>query len=180
MRCRALTPFVCLLLVLPTFGLSGCSSVAKILDFNMTQTIPSQTVPGSPLGSLLPAGILSFPFTVNLASQEQANGTGPASSVTLTSLTLTITAPTGQTWDFLSSITVSVSSSQSGSSLPTIEIAKLSSVPQGQTTISIPPDPGVNLIAYINEGAQVTSSASGQEPQQNATFDGQAILLVGF
>jgi hypothetical protein len=168
-------PLAGLALFCAPFALASCSS----LDFDVTEPIPAQTVQGSPLGGVLPAGILSFPLQVNLQAQEQSHGTGPASSVTLSGMSLTITdTSSGQNWDFVSSITVTIAD---GCNHPSMQVAQLNPVPKGQTTINLQPD-GVNLIPYIqcSSGSTVTSTASGSVPMHDTTFDGQATFHVGF
>jgi hypothetical protein len=158
--------------VVGAFALGGCGT----LGFDVSQNIPSQTVPGSPLGSLLPASLFAIPIDINIQSETAAHGTGPASSVTLKSITLTITSPSGATFDFVDSISISVSSS-GNASLPQVEIARLQPVP-GTSSIDIPPTPGVDLLPYINAGATITATASGHMPSADTTFDGTVVVTV--
>jgi hypothetical protein len=165
------TLFVSLsLLVLPA---TGCG----VLSFDVSQDIAPQTIQGSPLGSLLPASLFSVPVNIDVSSETAAHGTGVARSATLSSLTLTVTSPAGGTFDFVSSIAISISSS-ADPSLPEQQIAKLDPVP-GTTTISIPPSPpGVNLLPYIKAGATVKATASGHLPSQDVTFKGTVVVTI--
>jgi hypothetical protein len=149
--------------------LGGCS----LISFDVSAEIPPQTVPGSPLGALLPASLFQVPINVDIASETAARGTGPASSATLKSLTLTVTSPSGATFEFLDSITIFVSAPN----LPEMEIAELSPVPD-TASISIPPTAGVNLLPYINAGITITARASGHMPSQDVTFDGTVVIKV--
>jgi len=61
-----------------------------------------QTVPGSPLGALLPSsGLFSMPLQIDIEGSTKARGTGAATAAYLKSMTLTITAPSGATFAFL-------------------------------------------------------------------------------
>jgi hypothetical protein len=151
---------------------AGCGLIA----FDVPVDIPAQTITGSPLAALLPPGLFAVPINIDLNSATAAHGTGPARSATLSSLTLTITSPAGGTFDFLTSIAISISSSKD-TSLPEVEIARLQPVP-GTNTISIPPTPGVNLLPYIKAGANIKATASGHLPAQDTTFNGKVVVTV--
>lgn len=156
---------------LPVVG-PGCG--LGLVSFDVTQMIPAQTVPGNPLGPVLPAVLFSFPITVNLDSETQGHGTGPAKSAQLKSLLLEIREPAGATFDFLDSISITVGAT----GLPDVEVARLDDVP-AQGFISIPPTPGVDLLPYIKAGAtKLTATASGHVPAQNITFFGQVIVTI--
>jgi hypothetical protein len=117
------------------------------------------------------------PVNVDINSETAGHGTGPAKSATLSSLTLTVTSPAGGTFDFITSIAITVSSS-ADPSLPEQQIAKLEPVP-ATTTISIPPSPpNVNLLPYVKAGATVKATASGHLPSQDVTFDGKVVITV--
>jgi len=153
-------------------GLLGCG----LVSFDVSQDIPEQTVPGSPLGALLPASLFAIPMNVDIQSETAARGTGPASSVTLKSVTLTITSPSGATFEFVDSIAIRVSSSVD-TSLPEVEIGRLEPVP-GTATIVIPPTGSVNLLPYVEAGATITATASGHMPASNTTYVGTVVLVV--
>lgn len=148
---------------------SGCG----LLSFDVDQDIPAQTVPGSPLGALLPVSLFAIPMNVDIRSETTAHGTGPASSVTLSSISLTVMSPSGATFAFVDSIAISISAP----GLAEIEIARLQPVP-GAASISIPPEGGVDLLPYINAGATITASASGHMPASDTTFAGKVIVTV--
>ena len=151
---------------------SGCG----LIGFDVSQDIPAQTVPGSPLGALLPASLFAIPMNVDIQSETAGHGTGPAHSVTLSSVSLTITSPSGATFDFISSISIKISSS-GNPNLPEVEIGRLEPVP-GNASISIPPTGGVDLLPYINAGATITSSATGHMPASDVTFVGKVVVTV--
>ena len=153
-------------------SLAGCS----LISFDVSQEIPPQTVPGSPLGGLLLLSLFAVPMTIDIQSETAAHGTGPASSATLSSLSLTVTSPPGGTWEFVDSITITISAS-SDPNLPEKEIGKLGDVP-ANTSISIPPTGSVNLLPYINAGATITAKASGHMPAQDTTYTGLVVIKI--
>lgn len=152
-------------------GASGCG----LLSFDVSQDIPAQTVPGSPLGALLPVSLFAIPMNIDIRSETAGHGTGPADSVTLSSVSLTVMSPDGATFDFVDSIVITISTADG--SLPEIEIARLQPVP-GTTSISIPPEGGVDLLPYINAGATISAAASGHMPASDTTFAGRVVVTV--
>jgi len=158
---------------LRTAGLALMFASCSLISFDVTTEIPPQTVPGSPLGALLPASLFEVPLNVDLQSETGKHGTGPASSASLKSLTLTVTSPSGATFDFLDSLTIFVSAPN----LAEMEIAKLEPVPD-TASISIPPSGAVNLLPYINAGLTITARASGHMPAQDVTFNGTVVIKV--
>jgi hypothetical protein len=152
-------------------ALAGCG----IADFDISQPIPAQMIPGSPLPGPL-AGLFPIPVNLDLQQAIQAMDTGPIGSVTLKSLTLTITSSSGD-WSFVSTISVTVASTKSGSTLPQVEIAHVSS-PGSVTTLKFVIDPNVNLDPYINEGSEVSGQSSGQAPPNEVDYDGEAVFTV--
>ena len=149
---------------------AGCG----LVSFDVSQDIPQQTVQGSPLGALLPAGLFNIPMMINIDSETQGRGTGPARSANLKSITLTVTAPDGGNFDFVDSIAISISASGQADR----EIARTTSVPKWQKTISIPPTPGVDLLPYIKAGANISASGSGHLPSQTTTYNGRVTVTV--
>lgn len=155
---------------------AGCGA----LSFDVDQNLPEQTVPGSPLGGLLPSFIPNpIPLQIDLQAAEKAHGTGPASHAYLSALTLAATPhsnPSGN-FDFLDEVHIFVSA-QNGGSLPRVEIATLKPVPKGQTQVTFTIVPNVDLLPYINAGAQIDSTASGRQPSMDFTFDGHLVVTV--
>ncbi|HEY5926286.1 MAG TPA: hypothetical protein VIV11_31590, partial [Kofleriaceae bacterium] len=108
------------------FALAGCG----VTDFDITQPVLEQRVQGSPLPGPL-AALFPLPLDIDISQKIKEMETGPIDSVTLSKLTLTITAtamPSGDTdnWSFVDDIHVFVRSSMNGSSLPRVEIASVS------------------------------------------------------
>ena len=154
-------------------GLLASASGCGLVSFDVSQDIPQQTVPGSPLGALLPVSLFAIPLNIDIRSETAGHGTGPASSVTLSSVSLTVTSPSGATFDFVDSIVIDIS----GPGLAEVEIGRLQPVP-GTASISIPPTGGVDLLPYINAGATITAKASGHMPAADTTFVGTVVVTV--
>lgn len=161
-----------------TIVAAGCGA----LPFDVTQTVPEQQVPGSPLGGLLPS-ILPSPFAMNIDVQQetQKRDTGPARSANLKALVFTATPhdmPRGN-FDFVDEIHIYVAPAQgSGSSLPMTEIARKAPVPKGQTTLPLDVVPGVDLLPYINAGATISATATGRQPAETFTYDGVITVTI--
>ncbi len=161
-----------------TVAAAGCGA----LSFDVSQSVPEQQVPGSPLGGLLPS-FLPQPFPINIDVQQETakRSTGPARSANLKQVEFQITphaSPSGN-FDFVDEIHIYVApSSSSGSSLPMVEIANLKPVPKGQTTIDLAIVPGVDLLPYINAGASISATASGHQPAQTVTYDGTVVVTI--
>lgn len=159
--------------LVPCLGIAtaGCG----VADFDVEQPVPSQTIQGSGLPAPL-AAIFPLPLNLDISSQIKAKDTGPIDGVTLSSLTLDITSSGGD-WSFVTSIDVSVSSTRSGSALPSVKIASVAS-PGAVRTLSFHVEGGVNLKPYIDEGSRVDSTGMGTQPTQDVTFDGKGVLTV--
>ena len=169
------------LLLLSTCLLGGCTGFG---GFELTLDIPEQRVDGNPLGGLLGTPFdAPIPLMIDLASETAARDTGPAQHVRLSALTLSITPtaePEGDTDDlaFIDRAEIFVESTQSGSSLPRVRVAVLEQVPAGTRQVSFETDASVDLLPYVQEGARLTSSADGEVPPDDVTFEGSVLLSV--
>ena len=163
-------------LVLMIGPLAGCGK----LGFDVGQDLQEQRVTGSALGGILPSFLAApIPLQVDLKAETEKRNTGPASHAYLKSLTLSATprsAPSGN-FDFLESVHIYVAQ-RGGGTLPKVEIATLQPVPKGQTTVSFVIVPDVDLLPYINVGAEITATASGRQPQKDFTFDGHLEVTI--
>lgn len=126
--------------------------------------------------------LFPLPLSIDISSKIKAMETGPIDSVTLTKLTLEITAsgmPSGDTddWSFIDSIHVYVKSNKSGTTLPRVEIANITS-PGAVTTMEFHVIDTVDLDPYVNEGSVVESESSGRAPTDDLTFDGEGVFTV--
>jgi hypothetical protein len=139
-------------------------------------------VPGSPLGGLLPSFLPSpVPLNLDVKSETAKRNTGPATSANLKAISFSAlphSSPMGN-FDFVDEIHIFIAPAQgSSSALPMKEIASLKPVPKGQTTINLNVLPSVDLLPYINAGAQLSASASGRPPMQNFDYDGVVTITV--
>jgi hypothetical protein len=151
---------------------TGCG----IIPFDVDQDIPEQRIAGNPLGGILPAFLSApIPLNIDLKAETQKRDTGPAKSANLKALRFRATS-TGN-FDFLDEIHIYVDS-QNQPSLPRKEIARLSPVPKGQTTIELQVIDGVDLLPYINAGAEISAMASGHQPAMDFTYDGHVTITV--
>lgn len=162
----------------------GAESACGAIRFDIGQAVPEQRVMGSALGALLGVFLPSpFALTVNLEQETRARGTGPAQSAGLKALSFRLTnvpnpPRSSDNFDFVDRIEIFVESAKSGSSLSKQKIADLLTVPRGVTTLSLQCYPMVDLVPYINEGARISSMASGKTPPQDVTFDGQITIEI--
>jgi hypothetical protein len=152
-----------------------------IADFNVSQDIPEQQVPGSPVPGPL-AALFPVPIELDISSKIKARDTGPIDGVTLSSLAMTITAtdrPSGDTddWAFVAHIDVFVQSTKSGTTLPRVRIAMVSN-PGAVQTMAFEVDAGVNLKPYVDEGSQIDTSASATAPSDDVSYAGTSVFTV--
>jgi len=158
-------------------ALAGCGAT----DFDIKQPVIEQRVQGSPLPGPL-AVLFPLPLDIDISQKIKQMETGPIDSVTLSKLTLTITAtamPTGDTddWTFVDDIHVFVASNKSGTSLPKIEIANVHA-PGAVTTMSFTVKKDVDLQPYVEEGSVVSGESSGRLPEDDVTYDGEGVFTV--
>jgi len=163
--------------VLAVALLSACS----LTDFDIEQPILEQRVQGSPIPGPLQV-LFPIPLDLDLSAAIREMETGPIDSVNLTSLELTITEtarPAGDTddWSFVESIHVFVGSSASGSSLPRVEIASVTS-PGATTIMKFVCNSKVDLDPYVNEGSMIEAEGRGTLPPDDVTYDGKGVFTV--
>jgi hypothetical protein len=146
-------------------------------DFDVDRDIAEQRVPGSLVSGLLD-DLLAAPIAMNVdvASETEARGTGPATAARLSLLELSITdtAETGSDDDdfaFLDEVSVFVESTREGSSLPRLLVAEARGE-SGLRTLRFTTIDGVDLLAHVEEGARFASEAVGRVPPDDVTFDG--------
>jgi hypothetical protein len=157
--------------------LSLCLAGCGIADFDVDQPVPEQVVQGSgiptPLASLFP-----IPISLDLSSQIKKQTTGPIGTITLSKLTLSITAtdmPSGDTddWSFVTDITVFVSSD----ALPKVQIASISN-PGAVQSFDFTVDESVDLKPYVDAGAVVESEGHGTAPTDDVSYAGAGVFTV--
>jgi hypothetical protein len=158
------------LLGLASFLACGCG----VVQFDVSQPLPEQTVQGSALGAVLPSLVANpLALTVDLKAETAKRNTGPASAVFLKGLTLSATRGSG-TFDFLEQVHVFIE----GPGLSRREIATLVPVGRGLTTLIFAVAPNENLLPYINAGATLTTTVTGRQPAMDFTFDGVVVFDI--
>jgi len=172
---------VALLPALPMLG--GCGGDG-LFSFTVGRGIDEQRVAGSPLptavlGDLFDAPI---PLTVDVEEETRSRGTGPVTAIRLTRFALAVT-PTAEGEEdvddlaFVNRLDVFVESARDDSDLPRRQIATLPEPPaEGDRTLELDTDRGVNLEPYVEEGAVLTATATGTPPPDDVTFDGRIRL----
>ncbi|MDJ0364063.1 hypothetical protein QMK33_02780 [Hymenobacter sp. H14-R3] len=133
-----LSPKIWWLLPLLLLGAIGCKKLLGMLTFNVNDatnfTIPA-TGPLTNTVLTLPAIAVASNSTSTYASNKTT--ANYVQDVTLDQLTLTVTDPSTQNFDFLKSISLYIDTDASGNSKTLL--ASLSPVPTGQTTIRLTP-----------------------------------------
>jgi hypothetical protein len=160
--------------------LSGCG----VLDFDVTQSIPPQMIPGDPVAAaagqvVSGGGLLPNPVGVDVGAQIRAHGGGALDSAHLKTLTLTIdpNSPT-QNFDWLDELHIQLASIKPGTTLAKVEIASATMIPKGQKTITLKLNASVNLLPYLNEGATIGADGSGRVTAQGVTFRGTVVIRI--
>lgn len=155
---------------------TGCG----IIGFDVEQDLPEQRVNGNPLGGVLPSFVPTpFKLTVDIKAESEKRGTGPATQATLKELTLSVTPknnPSGN-FDFLDEVRIAISA-PSDTKLPKVEIARIVPVPKSATVLKFEVVPNIDLLPYINAGAEMNATATGKQPARDVTFDGRVVVAV--
>ena len=166
------------LLALAAVSAAGCG----LISFDIDQDIPPSTIFGDPTTTMIiNQGGMPQPLVLDIQAETQARHTGPASSARLKSLSFRITDPApptqGSTFYFANEIHIYIIPKNPNSSLPTIEIANLKPVPD-TNEIHMVPIPGVDILPYADEGANITANATGYFPPVDTTYVGHVTVTV--
>ncbi|MBX7115071.1 MAG: hypothetical protein K1X64_12145 [Myxococcaceae bacterium] len=155
--------------------LSGCG----LIQFDVEEALPEQRVAGNPLGGVLPSFVPTpFKLNIDLKAETEKRGTGPATHAFLKELTLSVTPkskPSGN-FNFLDEVHISIA--PTSGSLPKVEIARAAPVAKALTVLNFELVPNVDLLPYMNAGAELTANATGQQPSSDVTFDGKVVVNV--
>ena len=149
-------------------GASSCKKIAELLSFQVSDS-SSFTVPGTPF---VPPGValsipgISVPTTAQSTYKNNNTSADYVQDVTLDRLTLTVTNPSTQNFDFLKSISIYIATDAMGSNK--VLLASLPTVPTGQTSISLNPA-GNKLDMYLkgNSYTLTTTAELAQTLRQN-------------
>ena len=123
-------------------GTVGCKKILDLLTFQINDSTTFQLPATGPLPGGTTGPVITLPgVTVNSSANSTYQNNNTAASyvqdVTLDRLALTITDPAGQNFDFVKSISISISTDAAGSGK--LLLASLNPVPTGQTTIELKP-----------------------------------------
>lgn len=136
--------------------------------------IPGGTVIDQLLGDLAFSGFDDIDVSQSQELENQGYTEEQIDSVRLDSLTLTVSAPAGGDFDFLESIAFFVEAEGE----ERVEIARLSPVPDGQTSLDVPVA-DVELLPYaVAESMTVTTEATGSAPDEDTTVDAHLVFDV--
>jgi hypothetical protein len=150
-----------LLVVLAALGSAGCD----VISFAITTDLPATTISAGAPGDVL----TSLGSTTNIDPQN----TGPAGSASLQSLTLS--ASGGGTFDFIQEVHFYIDSP----GLPEVEVANLTAIPAGQTSLSLNVLPNIELLPYLQAGCTLRTSVTGTAPAQDFVFTGELVAEIG-
>lgn len=158
-----------LLLLFPLLALLlavGCKKIDKLLTFYVEDSQNIRIASNFPIGALVPL----TPITVPTQSQEKFSNAGTSAdlvkNVSLNRLTLSITDPSSQNFDFLRRIEIYISTDQNDQVL----LASLDQVPTGVSSISLTPTNAV-LDKYLKASSYTltTKAEIGRPISQNIT-----------
>ena len=159
-----------LLLPLLVLSLGSCKKILGLLSFQISDSTSFQI----PATGLVSGALLNLPgATVSSSSSDtfKANNTSAdyVQDVTLDKLSLTVTDPAGQNFDFLKSINIYIASDANGTNKTLL--ASLNPVPTGQTTINLTPS-GNKLDVYLKSGSYTlfTTVEQAQAIRQTTTL----------
>jgi hypothetical protein len=161
-----------LLMALWTVSAIGCGSIS----FDVSQTIPDTFIQGDPTSMPL-IGTNQAPLMLDIQAETSQRHTGPASSAYLKDLWFRIKIPVNGTFYFASSVQILLVPKNPMSRLPTKKIAELTPIPS-DNLIHLKPVPGVDMLPYANEGADISATAVGRLPMEDTTYDGYVVVQV--
>ena len=154
--------FYLLALPLLLLGAGGCKKIVSLLSFQVNDS-STFTIPGT---TFVPGATLSLPGVTVLSTSQSTfknNNTSAdyVQDVTLDRLTLTVTNPSTQNFDFLKSISIYISTDAAGTNK--VLLASLSPVPTGQTSISL--NPGSAKLDQYLKGSSYTLTTTAELAQ---------------
>lgn len=167
MRIALLKKYYLLLLPLLLLSGVGCKKIASLLSFQVNDS-SSFTIPGTPFitGASLNIPVVTVRTTAQTTYKSNNTSAAYVQDVTLDKLTLTVTNPTTQNFDFLKSISIYIATDAAGSNK--MLLASLASVPTGQTSINLTPAGG-KLDQYLKSDSYTltTTAELAQTLRQN-------------
>lgn len=155
--------------------LSVLGGACSLAEFDIEQNIPEQTIQGTPFGVL--AQFFDIPIQIEIQAKIKEQETGPIDSITLKSLVFRVTSDDDD-WGFVDSVDLFVDSTKEGSSLSQHVKVAHGDKPGAITSYSLTSVSGVNLLPYVEEGAELTAEAKGSAPPDDVSFAGIATFHV--
>lgn len=154
--------------------LAGCSNADNFdVPVDAKATIPAATILDQLLDPLSFGGLENIDFTQELKNQGVTKA--DVDSVHLTSFSLAITAPAGQTFDFMDSVSFSVETEGQPKAL----VASLKSVPKGSTKIELTVESSVELAPYVvAPSMRMTTSVQGKRPMQETQIAAHLVFDI--
>jgi len=152
------------------------SGSCDLAAFDVTQNVPTQTIPGSSTGTTLPVQSV-LEVDISLSSSDLPTGIGFVTSVTLKSATFTITSPPQQTFNFIQGVSLSIAAPSNQILATETPIATGQGDPSS-STLKLQPVGNVNLLPYLRAGAIVHARGMGTQPTDTTTLNGQIVLTV--
>ena len=127
-----------ILFVLPLLALVlavGCKKIDKLLTFYIEDSQNIRIASNFPLGTLVPLTPISVPTKSEERFSNEGTRADLVKNVSLNRLSLTITDPGSENFDFLRRIEIYISTDQNDQVL----LASLAQVPAGRTSIELTP-----------------------------------------
>ncbi len=140
--------------------LVGCNNIDNFeVPVDAAATIPAATILDQLLDPFSFGALESIDFTQELKNQGVTKS--DVDSVHLKSFSLTITAPAGQTFDFMDSVSFSIETDGQPKAL----VAKLDAVPKGATKIELTVETSLELAPYVvAPSMRMSTSVKGKRP----------------
>jgi hypothetical protein len=156
-----------LLLAFLLLGAGSCKKIASLLSFQVSDS-SSFTVPGTLFvtGATLNIPVVTVATTSQSTYKNNNTSAEYVQDVTLDRLTLTVTNPNTQNFDFLKSISIYIATDAAGSNK--VLLASLAAVPTGQTSISLTPASNkLDMYLKSNSYTLTTTAQLAQTLRQN-------------
>jgi hypothetical protein len=155
-------------------ALVTCSRLDNVdVETKAKAVIPQGTLVDQLVDKLDLDAFQNIDFSSELANQGVSKS--DVDSVRLTTFTLEIDAPPGQTFDFLDTIAFFASSD----GLSEVRIAHLDVVPKGATKLTLESDAGVELKPYVvAPKMRIRGQVKGTRPARETTISARVVLDV--
>lgn len=155
-------------------GMCTCDSIDNFdVDIDSKATIPKATVLDTVLGLVTFGDFDKIDLSHDLKNQGVTKD--DVDSVKLKTMTLTIEAPDGQNFDFLTSLSFFAEAG----GLDKVQIASLAEVPKGKRELELVINSDVDLKPYVVAPSMtVSSQIKGSRPKNDTTVSAHVVLDV--